>query len=101
MTVKFKIKTPKGVKKLAFDFNIKRIIRDFHSIEEPEERCRFIQRKLEEVSTADSCRREMNLLAKMKLAYLLDFRHLDLILSGFLGEANVDLEILTKVQSQQ
>ena len=101
MTVKFTIRTPKGVKKLAFNFNITRIIREFRSIQEPEERCRFIERKLEELSTADSCRREMNLLARMQFAYLMDYVHLDLILCGLMHEANEELEFSKEVQSYQ
>ena len=99
MKIKFKLKTPKGVKKLAFDFNIKHILREFRSIDEPGERCRFIERKLEELSTADSCRRKMNLLARMKFAYLMDHAHIDLILCGLVQEANEELEFSTNVQS--
>ena len=101
MNVKFTIRTPKGVKKLAFNFNIKRIIREFRSIEDPEERCSFIERKLEEVSKADSCRRAMNLLARMKFGYMMDYVHVDLILCGLMHEANDELEFSTEVQSLQ
>lgn len=99
MNVKSTIRTPKGDKKLAFNFNIKRIIREFRSIEEPEDQCRFIERKLEELSTAESCRRKMNLLARMKFAYLVNYAHISLILCGLMHEANEELEFSTKVQS--
>lgn len=101
MKVNSSFKTSKGVKKLTFKFSIKRIMHDFRSIEEPVEQSRFVEKKLDELIQADSVRSRMNLISKMKMAYLVDYLHLDLILNGLRRMANEDLEILLQTQQEE
>ena len=101
MNVNTTFKTSKGVKKLTFNFSIKRIMRDFRSIEEPVEQSRFVEKKLEELIQADSVRSRMNLISKMKMAYLVDYLHLDLILNGLKRMTNEESEILLQMKKEE
>ena len=96
MKIRINVETTKGVKRVTLDFNIKGIVRDFHSIEDPEEQCRFIEEKLEEIDMAVSLRKKIGLFSRIKVAYLVEFMHVDLILNGLLKMAYDDLEILSK-----
>jgi hypothetical protein len=98
MKINTNLKTSKVVKRITLDFNIKGIMRDFYSIDEPVKQGRFIEKKLEELIQADSVRSRLGLFSKMKMAFLVDYLHMDLILNGLKRMANKDLEILLRTQ---
>ena len=91
--MKITIRTAFGEKKV-FHFIIDQIIKDFDFMEDPYEKCRFIENKLNEAIMLDSCSKKVNFISKIKIAYLLRFRRLDLILNGILKMAYDDLTIL-------
>lgn len=92
MKIKIKFKTSQRVKRTTLEFNIKGIIRDFYSFDEPGEQVRFIEKKRDELIQADSARSRMSLFSKMKMAYLVDILHMELVLSGLLRMANEESE---------
>jgi hypothetical protein len=89
--MKITIRTAFGEKKV-FHFIIDQIIKDFDFMEDPYEKCRYIDNKLNEAIILDGCSKKANFISKIKIAYLLRFRRLDLILNGILKMAYDDLE---------
>jgi len=83
-----KISLPIGWHTRVLDFTIKRTIHEFFSIDEPEEQVAYAQEKLQElVMLIDRGRKGLGLMARIKRAYLVEYRHLDLILNGLLKMA--------------
>jgi hypothetical protein len=72
----------------VFDFGIKQIFREFFSIEQPGEQVAYARKKLQElVMLIDRGRKGLGLMTRIKRAYLVEYRHLDLILNGLLKMA--------------
>jgi hypothetical protein len=86
-----------GRRKQVADLNISKIIRQFHAIEEVDEQHSFVERKINELILADSATDKLSLLSRIRIAYLVRFRHADLILNGLLKMACDDLEALSGI----
>ena len=68
-----------------FDFSIKKIIQKFHSQEKKTTQTAYVEEKLKELSIIDGIhRKRINIISKIKRFYLIQIRHLDLILNGLL-----------------
>jgi len=83
-----KISLPIELDRSVFDFSIKQIFREFFSIDEPGEQVAYARNKLQElIMLIDRGKRSLGLVARIKRAYLVEYRHLDLILNGLLKMA--------------
>ncbi len=74
--------------KTILDFNIKKIIRQFLSLEEPGNQLNFMEKKMAEMALLNGLgRRKISPISRMKRLYLIQYRHLDFILNGLLKMA--------------
>ena len=79
-----------GVKRI-FHFNIKQIIREFHTVEEPYEQEVLIRNRMEDLCFVNGIGRDnIKIISRIKRAYLVEYRHLDYILNGLLKMAEGD-----------
>jgi len=83
-----KISLPIGWHTRVLDFTVKRTIHEFFSIDEPGDQVAYARNKLQElIMLIDRGKRSLGLVARIKRAYLVEYRHLDLILNGLLKMA--------------
>lgn len=73
---------------MLFDFNIKEIIAEFLSTEEPGQQRDFIEKKMAEAVRLNGLgRKSLGPISRIKKAYLIRHRNLDLVLNGLLKMA--------------
>lgn len=94
-----KITIVNGAKR-TLDFDIEVILRHFYSLEErPDEQNNFILEKLAEIALIDGIgSRNIGPIDRLKRAYLIDFRHMPLILNGLLKMAEEETAALRRAE---
>ena len=81
--------------KRSYGFNIRHIIHDFHSKEEPGEQLSFMEKKMAEIALISGIgRKNINLVSRIKRFYLVHCKHLDFILYGLYNMAKDNYRVL-------